>query len=345
MDNNSKNPNILSSIKKEEKVQIELNELKNYEQKTNDELNNNSNNKKENNIEEKPKEDIENKKEITTNNNDIDNKNEKTMLNNEENSIATVGKKAMEIILLNLNLYWIEFIGSVCLIISIIVFELIGIIIFNLLNSIIDISITKEEISDTIDIIFRKIGLKWYVFIEISQHLSIGFFCLTTFSEIFKAIQSIKKFYILNFIKVAVYYAASVVFLKVVIKDGIKNLIKDKINKERESQRLNINQESLDKIYIIIDKIINKILFYITDFLSTFNIFLEKLVLGSLYIFLLITPNNCLNKKLIYFRLLSIILILFIIISVVLRALHKSEILILNEYISPILLGPKITIS
>ena len=42
------------------------------------------------------------------------------MLNNEENSIATVGKKAMEIILLNLNLYWIEFIGSVCLIISII---------------------------------------------------------------------------------------------------------------------------------------------------------------------------------------------------------------------------------
>ena len=162
------------------------------------------------------------------------------------------------------------------------VFELIGIIIFNLLNSIIDISITKEEISDTIDIIFRKIGLKWYVFIEISQHLSIGFFCLTTFSEIFKAIQSIKKFYILNFSKVAAYYAASVVFLKVVIKDGIKNLIKDKINKERESQRLNINQESLDKIYIIIDKIINKILFYITDFLSTFNIFLEKLVLGSL---------------------------------------------------------------
>ena len=66
MDNNSKNPNILSSIKKEEKVKIELNELKNYEQKTNDELNNNSNNKKENNIEEKPKEDIENKREMTT---------------------------------------------------------------------------------------------------------------------------------------------------------------------------------------------------------------------------------------------------------------------------------------
>ena len=249
----------------------------------------------------------------------------------------------MKFFSLNLNSYWIEFMSTISLILTIITFELLAYIILQSLNSLFEATITLDEIKNAFSVIIDDIGLKWYVFIEISQHLSVGFFCLTTFSQILNETQNIKKFYILNCIKLAFYYAGSVIFLKI-IKEDFKQLIKYYIDKEREEKKLKIKQELLDKIYEYLDKFIAFIFFYLTDFLSTFNVFLDRLVLGSLYIFLFITPYNCLNKNLIYFRLISIIFVLFIIISIILRALHKAEILILNEFISPILLGPKISI-
>ena len=332
MDNYSINPIISSSLKAGEKVQIESKELEIYDQKSNIKFNN----IKENNIEDNQNKDIENI-EVKIDNNKIEN----TVVNNEANiSVATGASKDMKIFSLNLNSYWIEFMSTISLILTIITFELLAYIILQSLNSLFEATITLEEIKNAFSVIIDDIGLKWYVFIEISQHLSVGFFCLTTFSQILNETQNIKKFYILNCIKLAVYYAGSVIFLKI-IKEDFKQLIKYYIDKEREEKKLKIKQELLDKIYEYLDKFIAFIFFHLTDFLSTFNIFLDQLVLGSLYIFLFITPYNCLNKNLIYFRLVSIIFVLFIIISIILRALHKSEILILNEFISPILLGPK----
>ena len=45
-----------------------------------------------------------------------------------------------------------------------------------------------------------------------------------------------------------------------------------------------------------------------------------------------------------FFRLLAAIPIAFIIVSLILRALHNTEIIELNEYVLPLLLGPKITV-
>ena len=76
-------------------------------------------------------------------------------------------------------------------------FELLAYIILQSLNSLFEATITLDEIKNAFSVIIDDIGLKWYVFIEISQHLSVGFFCLTTFSQILKETQNIKKFYIL----------------------------------------------------------------------------------------------------------------------------------------------------
>ena len=78
--------------------------------------------------------------------------------------------------------------------------------------------------------------------------------------------------------------------------------------------------------------------------MSTYNTFIEKLTLGSLYIFLFSEPKPLMGKKMLYFRLLSLIPIFYIIISLVIRALHNTNIIVLNEFISPILLGPKIVV-
>ena len=85
---------------------------------------------------------------------------------------------------------------------------------------------------------------------------------------------------------------------------------------------------------------------FIADFLSTYNIFLEKLVIGTLYLFLFYEPKKLANnpKYLLVFRLLSLVPISFIIISLVLRALKNTNILVINEYVLSFLMGPKITI-
>ena len=85
---------------------------------------------------------------------------------------------------------------------------------------------------------------------------------------------------------------------------------------------------------------------FIADFLSTYNIFLEKLVIGTLYLFLFYEPKKLANnpKYLLVFRLLSLFPISFIIISLVLRALQNTNILAINEYVLSFLMGPKITI-
>ena len=55
-------------------------------------------------------------------------------------------------------------------------------------------------------------------------------------------------------------------------------------------------------------------------------------------------PKCFQGNKIIYFRLITIIPILYIICSIILRALYNFEVIKLSSYVSPFLLGPKISV-
>ena len=92
---------------------------------------------------------------------------------------APIEKTEIEAILLVLNSYWISLIGSISLIITIIVYEVI--IIKTLL--IFQKGKFSERFEDLVKFIVKKLGFKWAFFMRIGPHLSVGFFCLTTFSN------------------------------------------------------------------------------------------------------------------------------------------------------------------
>ena len=102
----------------------------------------------------------------------------------------------METILLILNSYWLELIASLSLILSLLIYEIIGLFALNLIISVFTGEFTFNLFSELFTLIVNDIGLKWLFFIQLSQHLSIGFFCLTTFSNMFHETKNIKKFYI-----------------------------------------------------------------------------------------------------------------------------------------------------
>ena len=95
-----------------------------------------------------------------------DNNNKKKDLISDATSdnVAPIGKKEMKTILLNLNSYWLGLMGSISLIVSLLIYEVIGLVVIASLGSILSLEIDKE------------IGLKWFLFITMSQHLSVGFF-------------------------------------------------------------------------------------------------------------------------------------------------------------------------
>ena len=252
------------------------------------------------------------------------------------------GKKELEGLLLILNAYWVEFIGSISLIISLLIFGFL-VLLFLLMIS----RINEEESGETLKIeeiiifIVDKLGFKWFFFITMGNHLSVGFFSFATFTSILRDTKNIKKFYIVNSIKTAIYYLLSVIFLNIVLSDLFKEYFKRKI------QEADINNE---KVYKFFDILIDKLVGFLGGFLSTYNIFLEKIVFGTMYIFLFTKPKCCEGKKMIHFRRLVIIPILYTIISLILRALYNSynsenkRILNINLFVLPLLLGSKITI-
>lgn len=256
------------------------------------------------------------------------------------NNAAPIGKKEMKTILLNLNSYWLGLMGSISLIVSLLIYEIIGLVVIASLGSILSLEIDKELFRESFELVFKEIGLKWFLFITMSQHLSVGFFCLTTFSSMLKETQNIRKFFIVSFIKVALYYVLSVIILKVLIKDGVKDFIYNGI--EKIDQEAGLSKK--DRLFEIADKLVDKLLNIVANFLSTFNTFIEKLALGSIYIFLFYESEKLKGKKLLIFRFCSLIPILYIILSLVFRALDNTKVLEINVFISPLLLGPKITV-
>ena len=82
-----------------------------------------------------------------------------------------------------------------------------------------------------------------------------------------------------------------------------------------------LSQESKDKIIEVIKDIQKIIIKYISNLLAKYNHGLDKLLIGSAYIALFSTPECLKGKKILFFRLLSILPMAYIILSLVLRTL------------------------
>ncbi len=276
-----------------------------------------------------------NKKKIKKGNLKIVNKKKGNLKKDDSDSEEHAGKKSMEFILLNLNSYWLSLIGTISLIMSLVVYEIIGFLIIINLFPLFEFELNFEALITTFKFLFQSLGLKWFFFITMNQHLSIGFFCLTTFSDIFQETKDLIYFYGATLIKVILYYNFSAVVLKVFIQDLLGNYF---ITKIKETGTTN------PRVYEVFDDLIDELSLFIADFLSSFNVFLDKLIIGSMYVFLFHKPQSFSDNKIIYFRLLSLIPILFIIVSIILRELHNTEVIKINVYILPLLLGSKIVI-
>ena len=274
-----------------------------------------------------------------------DDKNQSDKETNESNE-NKVGESEIESILLVLNSYWIKLFGSISLIITILIYEFLIFLGLAVLEPEKEgqINITLEN---ALNVIIKEIGLKWFYFIRLGSHLSIGFFCLTTFSTIIIDTKNIKKFYIVGLIQIVVFYTLTVVVLKVLIDIALQNFLENKLR--------TAGLEKYEKIKPIINLVIKKLIDFIGGITSTFNTFLEKIVFGTMYIFLFKNPKCCEGKKIIYFRLLALIPLIYIIISLTLRALNntynnpendqeKKRIVDLDVYLLPIILGAKISI-
>jgi len=240
-----------------------------------------------------------------TNDDNLEEKKKDLISETESESGQPIGKKEMNIILLSLNPYWIELIGSIGFTLSLIIYEVLGLfglgaIIMFLQSSFEDLI---KSISNLLDLI-SSLGIKWFFFITLGQHLAVGFFCLSTFSYMLQEIKNIKKFFIVNSIKVALYYALSVIILKVIIKDNIGGFLINKLNETPEKDNVEIHNA--------FNNLIEKVNIIVADFLSTFNTFLDKLILGLIYIFLFYEPKSLSVIKLFFFRLVSLIPIIYI---------------------------------
>ena len=158
-----------------------------------------------------------------------------------------------------------------------------------------------------------KLGFKWFFFITMGNHLSVGFFSLSTFTSVLRDTKNIKKFYIVNFIKFGIFYALNIVVLKLLMTDVLLKIFNDRIID------IHVTDTRVNTFFeIFIEKLVN----YVGRFLATYNIFLEKIVFGTMYIFLFNKPKNLEGKKLLYFRLLALIPVIFTILSLIFRALY-----------------------
>ena len=264
---------------------------------------------------------------------------EKKKINYIDESGEPIGKKQLKSLLLILNSYWIELMGSISLIISLFIF---AILITNFLM-VINPTGDKTSMGHLLNLLesLVELGFKWFFFITMGNHLSVGFFSLATFTSILKDSKNIIKFYIVNFIKVGIYYALSIVILKLILKDVVNELFNIYI------ENINVTNKNVNEFF---HRLVEKLGNYLGVFLSTYNIFLEKIVFGTMYIFLFKEPKNFVGKRLLYFRLLALIPLIFTILSIVFRALHNSynknneRYLEINIYILPLLLGSKISI-
>ena len=269
------------------------------------------------------------------NNNDNNNKNNKT-----ENEVLTTNNikqlKEYNTNRLVINKYWIELISKICCSSSIMVFESMAIIIIPLIFGLLDLEF--KEIKKIVKEIMNDF-VKWFFIYTLTQQFSIGFFCLRNFSTIFNEKDKPIKFLIFSLIKAIIFYLITIFILKVVIEEIIFDSLIERIN---EIELL--PQGNKDHIIEVIKDIQKIVIKYISNLLAKYNHALDQLLIGSAYIALFSTPECLKGKKILFFRLLSILPMAYIILSLVLRTLYNLGIINLSSFVSPIFVGSKFTI-
>ena len=221
-----------------------------------------------------------------------------------------------------LNEFWVHLISKIMINVSIIYYELIPFIIYMYLDD------------DDYDFYFFFSSLYKYIFIiQFVPQFSIILYSLSTFSKVIKKTNKIKKFFIINIIKATIFYFVSLIILSI-IKNNLYNFLRNEISK------IYID----DNIIEILENFRDFLLQFIGNFLAKFNTNLDILIIGSFYIFLFKNPKKLAGKKLFYFRLMSIFPILFVLISIIYRALVKLNVIKINIFISPIFVGSKVSI-
>ena len=271
-----------------------------------------------NNNEIELKNDFENTPETTKNLENFTNK--EIIINDIENF---ENKKEIRTETLILNEFWVDLISRLIINLNIIYMEYVPIMLFFLFD---------EDISTVCSKIY-----KYIFFFQFVPQFSIILNSLTTFSRVVKKTNKIKKFYIINIIKAIIFYFISVALLYL-----IKNPLYKYLHKQIKTLEKDI--KDIFDVLKVLDYIIDFLLRFIGNFLANFNTNLDILVIGSLYIFLFKNPKKLVGKKLFYFRLMSILPILFVVISIIYRALVYKNIISINIYIFSLFVGPKVSI-
>ncbi len=241
--------------------------------------------------------------------------------------------------MLIINSYWLAFISKISFSISLIIFEIILLVI---VPKLLDLLQGKfVDLKEALYTIIHIIGLKWLFFFNTCQHLSIGFFCLSNFSIILNEKDKPKKFLISNIIKCIIFYLLSVIILRFIITDLIFGRIIERIN---QSNIITLGDEDKDKVIKIVRDFQTIFIRSFSNLLGDFNNNLDRILIGGLYLFLFSSPKWLEEKDKLYFRLLSIIPIVYIIVSFIFRILYNLEIINLSEFVSPIFVGPKLVV-
>ena len=270
--------------------------------------------------------------------NDVRDSKESTEQNVEISTSEAQTKKYKEFKtnLLILNWYWIQLISKVSFSISMILMEFLG---FLVLDSLFELfGGSYETTKENIIFIVQTVGVKWLFIISICQHLSIGFFCLTNFSNLLKETKEKRKFFRSTIIKVILFYFLQVIVMKAIIEQYIFKRINEEVIK------LQLEEEREKDVLEVINDVKKLAIRFTGNLLADFNNNLDKLVFGTVYITLFSTPKCFNEKNILYFRLLSILPLIYVILSLIFRALNNLGAITLSLYVSPIFVGPKFTI-
>lgn len=235
---------------------------------------------------------------------------------------------------LPLNYFIVNLISIILFSISILVMEVIIciglLIIFNKFFK-------NEDLWEQLKFFVKVFFSKWYFIGQLCSHFSIGFFCITTFSNIFIGIKKPIKFFISNIIKAILFYFFTSFIISFIVDSIMKEIIQKNLLEKA-------NEDQYPIIKKITDSFINSTSKKIENFMGKYNIFLDELIIGMLYFFLFYNPTNYNKDKLLIFRLFILVPIIYIIISLIIRGLNINNIIDFSTNIMQIFIGQKFTI-
>ena len=239
---------------------------------------------------------------------------------------------------LPLNSYTVKLVSTILIGISALIFEWTVLLGITTKDTFTSKTASKEEFWEKLKGFIIYLFSRWIYVARLCSHFSIGFFCITTLSDVFKGTKKPFKFFMTNIILAILFYYMTAIIIFVV-----KNLIMDRAVEDLLNTA-KTNYDIKNKINDTIGYFRNLASIQLINIIGSYNYFLDNLIIGSLYQFLFYKPINYSWKKFIIFRSCSLIPIIFIIISIIIRALSMTIKLKWSMYIVEIFAGPKLTV-